>query len=75
MPTLRDLRDDAFMTQGDLAKACGVSQASVSDWEHGYTMPSVKNRRKLVEVLGKTQKEIMEAIRETRRKEKERPAA
>ncbi len=77
MPTLRDLREEAFMTQADLAKACGVSHASISDWENAKSIPSMKNRRKLMEVLGKTPREIMEAIRETQRRgsQKERPAA
>ncbi|HEY7349519.1 MAG TPA: helix-turn-helix transcriptional regulator [Ktedonobacterales bacterium] len=77
MPTLRDLREEAFMTQVDLAKACGVSSASISDWENAKSAPSMKNRRKLMEALGKTPHEIMEAIRETQRKgsQRERPAA
>jgi len=65
------------MTQLELAKACGVSHASVSDWENAHSIPSMKNRRKLMEVLGKTPQEIIEAIRATQKKEtaKERPAA
>ena len=79
MPTLRDLREEAFMTQADLAKACGVSQTTVSDWENGHAIPSMKNRRRLMEALGKTPQEIMSAIRATteltKEDKKERPAA
>ncbi|HLW03888.1 MAG TPA: helix-turn-helix transcriptional regulator [Ktedonobacterales bacterium] len=65
MPTLRDLREDVLMTQGEFAQACGVSQQTVSEWENGRTTPSMKHRRKLVEVLGKTPQEIREAIQAT----------
>lgn len=65
MPTLRDLREDALMTQAEFARACNVSQQTVSEWENGRVVPSIKNRRKLVEVLGKTPKEVREAIQAT----------
>ena len=32
MPTLRELREDAFLTQRELAQACGVTYQTVSEW-------------------------------------------
>ena len=78
MPTLRDLREEAFMTQAEFAQACAVSQQTISDWETGRASPSMKNRRKLVEVLGKPSYSIHAAIRATQARkgrQKEQAAA
>ena len=38
--TLRDIRQDALLTQEDVAKICNVTQAAVSRWESGeYPIP------------------------------------
>lgn len=63
MPTLRELREDAFLTQGELAQACGVTYQTVSEWEHGRSMPSMKHRRKLAEVLSQPPSALNAAIR------------
>ena len=65
MPTLRELREDAFLTQRELAQACGVTYQTVSEWEHGHSMPSMKHRRKLAELLHKMPSELNAAIRAT----------
>jgi transcriptional regulator with XRE-family HTH domain len=75
MPTLRELREEALLTQVELAQACGVSHQAVWEWEHGSTKPSIRNRRKLVEVLKLTPKELREAIEATAEEAKKRPAA
>jgi transcriptional regulator with XRE-family HTH domain len=66
------------MTQAEFAEACGMSQQTISSWETGRAIPSMKSRRKLAEVLGKTPHEILAAIKATQAQkggQKERPAA
>ncbi len=77
MSTLKDLREEALLSQAELAKLLGVSRQAVWDWEHGESSPSPANRRKLVEVLHKEPREILAAIRETQKQSKadERAAA
>jgi len=65
MATLRELREDAFLTQRELAQACGVAYQTVSEWEHGHAMPSMKHRRKLAEVLHLMPSALNVAIRAT----------
>jgi transcriptional regulator with XRE-family HTH domain len=50
--TLPAARKNAQMTQKDLAKACGVSESTVSNWERGKTEPTVSQARKISEVVG-----------------------
>jgi len=54
-----------MLTQEELARACGVSRQAVVKWEHAQSRPSMPIRRKLVEVLGRTPKEVLEAIEAT----------
>jgi DNA-binding XRE family transcriptional regulator len=65
MPTLRELREDAFLTQRELAQACGVTYQTISEWERGQVMPSMKHRRKLAEVLNQPPSALNAAIRAT----------
>jgi transcriptional regulator with XRE-family HTH domain len=51
MATLPELRLDKFLTQQDLAERIGVHATLVSDWERGMYRPSMRNLRKLCEVL------------------------
>ena len=83
MPTLRDLRERALLSSGELAKLCAVTKAAVSLWESGEHRPSAEHQRKLVTIFKCSPDELLAALRETkaryeRRKqnaENERPAA
>ena len=77
MPTLKELREDALLSQEELARLCGVSIQTVYYWERGATTPRLKHLRKLVGALGKTPAEIREAIKGTaeRRKKEGRAVA
>jgi transcriptional regulator with XRE-family HTH domain len=58
MPTLPELRLNKFLTQQDLAGKVGVHATLVSDWERGIYRPSMRNLRKLCEVLEVTPGQI-----------------
>lgn len=49
---IRRLRDDAGMTQRDLAVALEMDQVSMSRWETGRVMPRHENLERVAEVLG-----------------------
>lgn len=51
---LRGLRCERRMTQQELAKAVGVSKASVSHWEVGTSQPSLSVALELAELFGCT---------------------
>ncbi len=67
MPTLRDLRERALLSQTELAKAVGVNRQTVSSWEQGRKSPKAASRRKLVEALRCTLDELLAALAETKR--------
>ena len=48
---IKEMRKKRGLTQKQLAELLGVKQQNVSDWERGERSPSVKNLKKLVEVL------------------------
>lgn len=75
MPTLRELREEAMLTQAELAALCGVSKQAIWEWENAYARPSMAHRRKLVEVLRREPKEITDAIKATAEEAKEQAAA
>jgi transcriptional regulator with XRE-family HTH domain len=76
MSTLKQLRENSFLTQEELALACGVSRHAVWKWEHAIAKPSLPLRRKLVEIYGISVLELSQAIEETRKEyEKDRTAA
>lgn len=39
------------LTQVDLADACGVTKASVSDWLHGRSLPSLSNLHRISAIV------------------------
>lgn len=49
---VKKIRQSVFMTLEDMAQELGVSVQSVWSWEQGKT-PSLKNRKKLVELCKK----------------------
>src|SRR5713101_6921258 len=52
MPTVKQLRDLAILTQAELAEEVGVSVTTISHWETGSKRPRASNIRKLAKVLG-----------------------
>ena len=48
---IKAMRIKRGLTQKQLADRLGVKQQNVSDWERGERSPSVKNLKKLAEVL------------------------
>ena len=51
MPTLRELRGRAVLTQAELAELAGVTPATVSDLEMGKRKPRPSTIRKLGKAL------------------------
>jgi transcriptional regulator with XRE-family HTH domain len=58
--SVRQLREDAAISQRELAHRVGVSQQTVSDWERGRALPEMHRIPLLAEVLG-TDAETMAA--------------
>ena len=51
MTKIHDKRIAIKMTQAELAKAVGVSQAAVAQWENGQTSPTVSKLKQIARVL------------------------
>lgn len=56
---LRDMLEDAQMTQRELADEIGVTQATVNRYIHGQVMPSVKSLVNICHVLDATLDDIL----------------
>ena len=52
MLRIRELRRAKDMTQSEVARQLGVSQASVSDWESGRKSPSLETFIRVGKVFG-----------------------
>lgn len=52
MTVLRELRNNAAMTQEELAQRCGVVRQTISNIELGVTRPSVDLAKKIADVFG-----------------------
>ena len=50
--TLPAARKNANLTQKDLAKLCGVSESTVSNWEKGKSEPTVSQARMVGNAVG-----------------------
>ena len=50
--TIRELRQDAGLTQLELANRVGVTPSAVYNWERGRNEPTATNLRDLARVLG-----------------------
>lgn len=61
---LRRLREARLLTQGDLARAIGARQASVSAWERGEVRPRVAMMARLCGALDVTPEELVAALDE-----------
>lgn len=48
---VKEMRKKRGLTQKQLAELLGVKQQNISDWERGERSPSVKNLKKLSEIL------------------------
>lgn len=48
---LRSAREAAGLLQSELATKCGVTATTVSRWETGAAIPSVKSTRKIAKAL------------------------
>ncbi len=60
--TIRELRKQAHLTQGDLAKAVGAGQSAVSHWENGDSVPSLDKIPKLAKILGVSAQTLLEKL-------------
>ncbi len=49
---LREFRDRAKISQGDLAARVGATQPTLSRWERGETCPTLSEARRVAEALG-----------------------
>ncbi|MFO8010268.1 MAG: helix-turn-helix transcriptional regulator [Dehalococcoidia bacterium] len=58
MPTLKELREERFLTQEELAEMVGVTPLTISRWENGKRKPRLKAMRKLIKALNVDPKEI-----------------
>lgn len=52
MTVLRELRNNAAMTQKELAQRCGVVRQTISNIELGVAKPSVDLAKKIADVFG-----------------------
>lgn len=59
MLNLREFRKKAKMTQGDIAKACGITQCSYSYYEIGKRNPKPDMLRKFAQIFGCTVDELI----------------
>lgn len=50
---LREKRENALLTQKELAKELGVSDLSISLWENSKMVPSKKHLRKMLQFFSK----------------------
>ena len=62
MNSFKKARLVAGLTQTELAKRLGVSCASVSQWENGNNLPSVKRLQTVAETLGTSVDKLLEEV-------------
>lgn len=58
MRTIKALREDADLTQFDLAVKIGVTPTTISAWERGMYEPRASQLRRLAETFGVRMDEI-----------------
>lgn len=59
MNTIKNRRSEVGITQVELAKAVGVTQGAVAQWESGITSPNIKLLPKLASILDCTTDELL----------------
>ena len=59
MKSLETERKKRRMTQAELASCIGVNRTTVTKWETGQSVPSIKNLRKLSQVFYCTLDELV----------------
>lgn len=59
MNTIKNRRSEVGITQVELAKAVGVTQGAVAQWESGITSPNIKLLPKLASILECTTDELL----------------
>lgn len=60
MNAIREAREAAGISQGELAKRIGVTPGAVSQWEQGTTNPSIHRLKAIAQTLGVTVDELLE---------------
>jgi transcriptional regulator with XRE-family HTH domain len=63
--TLRELREEAMLTQTEVAKLLGVARSTVSLWESGNRAPRLDHMRQLAELYKVSPRTIKEAVAAT----------
>lgn len=56
---VKNLREKMLLTQEEMAEILGVSFASVNRYENGKTVPTMKVKRKIVELCRKNKVELV----------------
>lgn len=56
---LTQAREEASLTQVELAARLGVAQVTISSWEHGRRQPSLQTLGRIADVLGITLAELL----------------
>lgn len=59
--SFRESRKKAGLTQMEAAKALGVTDAAVNQWESGKTMPTAKRLAEVAKLYGVTVDELLKA--------------
>lgn len=55
---IKVLRERLILSQGEFAKLLGVSFVSVNRWENGHHEPTIKVKRKIVQMLKENNIEV-----------------
>lgn len=65
LPGLKPVREDAMLTQAELAKLVGVTLTQINRIETGARNAGLKTQRKLCEVLSCTRDQLLHGARPT----------
>lgn len=59
---IRDLRNNAGLSQAELEARSGIPKARLSRYENGHVMPTVRSADKIASALGLTLAEFLRGI-------------